>query len=201
MHRLYRRAGPALLPATLAAVVAVALVGSGGASGKTERLFAAKVQDQVLVVDGSSASSTIALRVAPGSPNEIEVDYGDDGSADRRFDQHRFARIEINAGAGDDTVRIDERNGVFTDTEPTIIHGGDGHDVLGARGIAPSAVRLILDGGDGNDLLIGGIHDDVLDGGLGDDLLIGLQGADRLACGAGNDRAVADEADTVARDC
>src|SRR3989442_2359 len=59
-------------------------------------------------------------------------------------------RIAVNARAGDDLVRIDESNGVFTDSSPTTIDGGDGNDHL----VGGSGAETLL-GGDGNDSIDG----------------------------------------------
>jgi Ca2+-binding RTX toxin-like protein len=82
------------------------------------------------------------------------------------------------------------------------IDGGDGDDILYAGlniadVVEPTAVSSssnsidrsenLLDGGDGNDLLIGSTIEDVLIGGDGDDLLSGYQNNDRLFGSAGND--------------
>jgi Ca2+-binding RTX toxin-like protein len=78
--------------------------------------------------------------------------------------------------------------------------GGAGNDILGSRDRSPDR--------DGGDIDQGS---DKLDGGPGDDVLSGLDeprgqfggGAvpDQLTCGPGNDRAAADQLDTVAPDC
>jgi Ca2+-binding RTX toxin-like protein len=81
------------------------------------------------------------------------------------------------------------------------IEGLAGDDVLEAQGLAANAIKLALDGGEGNDILLGGAGDDQLDGGPGDDVLVGGPGADTLACGAGSDVALGDAQDTVGADC
>jgi dipeptidyl aminopeptidase/acylaminoacyl peptidase len=53
----------------------------------------------------------------------------------------------------------------------------------------------------GDDVLEGGPGADSLDGGAGDDRLVGGPGRDALTCGPGRDVAIADAADTVAKDC
>ncbi len=50
-----------------------------------------------------------------------------------------------------------------------------------------STGKVDIDGGDGNDTLIGGSNDDKLDGEDGDDVLIGNAGKDKLDGGDGND--------------
>ena len=62
--------------------------------------------------------------------------------------------------------------------------GGD--DVAEASGLAAGAIKLILDGGDGDDVLIGSAGDDTLLGGNGDDVLIGGPGQDVLDGGPGD---------------
>jgi Ca2+-binding RTX toxin-like protein len=68
--------------------------------------------------------------------------------------------------------------------------GGD--DVLVASGLAAGAIGLTEDGGDGDDILIGGAGNDVLLGGNGDDVLIGGPGLDTLNGGAGDNILIQD---------
>ena len=67
----------------------------------------------------------------------LQVDFGDDGSAEFRFAEETSQRSTSRARAGDDFVRIDEDNGVFTDTIPTTLDGGRGDDRIwpAARGV------------------------------------------------------------------
>jgi Ca2+-binding RTX toxin-like protein len=62
--------------------------------------------------------------------------------------------------------------------------GGD--DVLDASGLSDGSILLAADGGDGDDVLIGGAGNDTLEGGNGDDILIGGPGQDVLDGGPGN---------------
>ena len=67
-----------------------------------------------------------------------------------------------------------------------IVSGGDGNDRLIARNIT---IPVKLDGGDGNDYLVGGTSNDLILGGLGDDFVSGgLRGRDFLIGGRGKDR-------------
>ena len=61
-----------------------------------------------------------------------------------------------------------------------------GDDVVQATGLAANALKLVIDGGDGDDILIGGDGNDVIAGGAGDDVLIGGLGADVLDGGTGS---------------
>jgi len=61
-------------------------------------------------------------------------------------------------------------------------HKGDANALLAA------GVGVNLNGGGGNDSIIGSAADDTLDGGIGNDILFGGTGADFLTGGAGDDR-------------
>src|SRR5262249_15220666 len=104
-----------------------------------------------------------------------------------RFDANRVKSVRVDAGGGNDMVKID-----LSITLPTAVDGGAGNaTVLGGAG------RDVLTGGDGNDLLQGGAGadelrggggDDILRGGEGGDTLLGDAGADELSGGNGDDR-------------
>ena len=96
-------------------------------------------------------------------PTVLEVDVGDNGTADASFDRSLFTAIGVSAGGGNDRVRIDQVNGAFTD-EAVTIDGGPGNDTLL--------------GGDGGDFLIGGPGDDFVDGNRGDDTALMGEGND-----------------------
>src|SRR5436190_609103 len=146
-----------------------------------------KLKDGVLTIIGTRASEKITLRLQAGVPNILEVDVGDDGSADFGFARNEVAKIAIDAQAGNDAVRIDESNGVFTDSIPTRIAGGRGDDTIA--------------GGKGNETLVGGYGNDSIDGNGGNDLaLLGVgndtfvwdpgDGSDTVEGQAGNDAMV-----------
>jgi Ca2+-binding RTX toxin-like protein len=67
-----------------------------------------------------------------------------------------------------------------------VVNAGGGDDVVNAAALTASAIGLVENGDDGNDLLIGGAGDDTLSGGAGDDILIGGPGLDVLDGGPGN---------------
>jgi len=62
-----------------------------------------------------------------------------------------------------------------------------GDDVVDASGVAAAAMLLTLDGGDGDDILLGGAGNDTLLGRAGDDVLIGGPGTDTIDGGTGSD--------------
>jgi Ca2+-binding RTX toxin-like protein len=192
------------LAVALLVLSAAVLTTGAGAAGKrgaahklgtsslgAQRMYSHRGDPQLkhglLTIDGTEASDKIALRLKAGDPGTLEVDFGDDGSADFSFKRKHIARIAVDAGAGDDLVRIDESNGIFTDSIPTTLDGGPGNDTLS--------------GGSGAETLIGGDGDDTIDGNKGNDLaLLGAgddtfvwdpgDGSDRVEGEAGNDRMV-----------
>jgi len=114
----------------------------------------ASVADDTLTVSGTSRSERIALRLAPGDPATLQVDFGDDGSAEHSFDRTTFSSIVVVARSGDDSFRVDQGNGAFAD-EVLSVDGGSGNDTL--------------DGGDGSETFRGGSGKDAVDGNRGDD--------------------------------
>ena len=131
----------------------------------------ATVTDGTLRVAGGPASEKIALRLSPDR-TQLQVDLGDNGSADRTFDLRTFGAIDVRAGSGNDTVRIDQVNGSFTTTKTTRIYGQNGDDTL-----------------------IGGSGDEVFFGGRGDDFVDGNGGTDTAFLGRGDDTFVWDPGD------
>ena len=134
-----------------AAVVLAALFGAAGivtgqgnaapavktsTAHRMDKFKRPKLRHGELTIVGTEASDKIALRLQSGQPGVLQVDVGDDGSADFSFARDRVATIAVDAAAGDDLVRIDESNGVFTDSIPTTLDGGDGNDNLaGGTGV------------------------------------------------------------------
>jgi predicted lipoprotein with Yx(FWY)xxD motif/Ca2+-binding RTX toxin-like protein len=162
---------------------------SGYGARKFER---PKLAHGLLLVKGTQADDKIALRLKAGNPGILQVDVGDNGSADFSFKRKHVARIAIDARAGDDLVRIDESNGVFTDTIPTRIDGGDGNDSLaggsGAETLLGGNGNDLIDGNKGNDLALMGAGDDtfVWDPGDGSDVVEGQDGADTMRFNGAN---------------
>ncbi len=149
--------------------------------------YSAKIVDGILRVKGTGQDSSLALRLQAGVPEVLEVDVGNDGSAEFSFDRAQFDRIDVQAGNGDDDIRIDEANGVFTDTEVTTIDGGKGDDTL----LGGSGVETLI-GGDGSDIVDGNRGNDVAFLGEGDDTFIWDpgDGSDTVEGQAGTDAMV-----------
>jgi Ca2+-binding RTX toxin-like protein len=94
--------------------------------------------------------------------------------------------VVINATNGADVINITDNNGVvtisglaeditisdFNANDRLVINGLGGDDVINAIGLG-SAMQLVANGGDGNDILLGGNGIETLNGEAGDDILIG----------------------------
>jgi Ca2+-binding RTX toxin-like protein len=110
--------------------------------------------------------------------------------------------VILNATGGDDVIQvIGDASGVSifglattvnivgfeAGIDRLVINGLGGDDVIEASGLAASGILLTGNGGDGDDVLIGGEGHDILTGGLGDDVLIGGPGLDILDGGLEGD--------------
>jgi Ca2+-binding RTX toxin-like protein len=182
MHAIYaprRLAGGALA----AGLIAGAL---GLTAAQADASSAIGLRGKTLVIKGTAAGDRLALRLRAGAPDKLEVDVGDDGSADFRIARDRVKRIRVKAGGGDDQVRIDDANGAFTNTIPTRIDGQGGNDTLrggvGAERLNGDAGADTVDGNGGNDVSNLGAGDDrfVWDPGDGSDVVEGRKGLDTM---------------------
>ena len=103
------------------------------------------------------------------------------------------------AGAGPDAqvLGLPARvavSGAIAGSDRITVEALGGADVVDAAGLAATAALLTVDGGEDDDVLIGGDGADILLGGAGDDVLIGGPGLDTLDGGLGDDV----ELDTIA---
>jgi Ca2+-binding RTX toxin-like protein len=146
--------GRALRASIIAGVSAAGLLGFAAQPALAS--YKAQVQNGTLQIVGNNASDKLELRADPNNPNVLQLDVGEDGTTDFSFDASTFTAISVQAGGGDDEVRM-ERFGTFADKALTI-DGGSGDDTL--------------IGGDGADTLIGGGGRDTIDGGRGNDVAL-----------------------------
>ena len=173
-----RLAGAMLIFAAVVTIVAIAAAPAKAAP--------AKLTHGVLTITGTNGSDEIALRLRAAHPGILQVDVGDDGSADFSFKRRRIGKIIVNARGGADLARIDEGNGVFTDAIPTRINGQDGRDTLlgglGAETLRGGDGNDVVDGNGGDDLAFLGARNDIFvwDPGDGSDTIEGGTGADTM---------------------
>ncbi len=170
-----KRAGAVRRVIMRAAVMAGVVVAIGMMGTPAHAAFTAGITGTTLHVNGDGSSGHLALRLQGSAPNILQVDVGDNGSADFAFNRNLFDHIVVDAGGGADVVRIDQTNGVFTDTEITTLGGGSGNDTL--------------TGGSFAETFVGGSGTDFIDGNQADDLALMGTGADRFNWdpGDGND--------------
>jgi hypothetical protein len=195
--RAVRLAASAVAVAAAAAGATGIVAGQGNAApaikadkashpSKESRFKHPKLKHGVLTVKGTEASDKIALRLQAGNAAILQVDVGDDGSADFDFERQEIAKIAVDARHGDDLVRIDDSNGPFTDSIATTLDGGAGNDTLGGGSGAESLLggegNDAIDGNGGADTALMGAGDDtfVWDPGDGSDVVEGQDGADTM---------------------
>jgi len=183
---LFGAAGIAAEQGNAAAAIKASKVSKASYPPKKAKFKQPKLKHGELTINGTKASDKIALRLQAGQPDTLQVDVGDDGSADFSFARSTIAKIAVNARSGADVVRIDESNGAFTDSIPTTIDGGDGNDTIaGGKGIETlrgGDGNDSIDGNGGNDLALLGAGDDtfVWDPGDGSDTVEGQDGTDTM---------------------
>ena len=146
----------------------------------------AELDNGTLKVEGGNRPNAVALRLKNGDANQIQVDAGDNNSADFTFARGDVRAISVAMGNGRDSVRIDDANGTFTDAIPTTIAGGNGNDSLnggqGAETLKGGNGDDRVDGGRGNDTALLGRGDDSFtwDPGEGSDVIEGQSGLDTM---------------------
>src|SRR5262249_39220709 len=127
-----RRVGLAAGAAAALGLAGVAMASPAGAAPSPS----ASVANDTLTVTGTHASERLPLPLQAGAPGVLDVDFGDDGTAEFSFDRATFSHIDVFLRGGDDQFRVDQINGSFPD-EALTVYGGNGNDTL--------------NGGDGNE--------------------------------------------------
>jgi Ca2+-binding RTX toxin-like protein len=109
--------------------------------------------------------------------------------------------VEVNGGNGDEVftatangtrVRFDRTNPApfsidIGTSEKLVLNANGGNDSFSATGNLASLIQITVDGGAGDDTLLGSNGNDVLRGGDGNDFVDGQQGNDTVFLGAGDD--------------
>ena len=164
------------------------------------RLMSAIVEDGVLVITGTSADDRITVyesRDTSVPTYVVGIQTPSIPGSDQyfRIPGDGVRSVTVRALAGDDSVNVgvvSRRPDAFDLMLPTRLDGGTGNDeILGGR------ARSFIIGGFGNDTIYGGRQSDWIDGGWGDDvingnagndIIFGRDGNDVLSGGAGDDR-------------
>lgn len=142
---------------------------------------AALLLGSVWAVQGTEAADRIVIDRDPDNSALLRAFVNDQpASPVARVAQSAVYGIRIEGSAGNDVIRIlDVGTPLAT---PVSVQGGAGDDLV-VGGDSP----VWLDGGDGSDTLQGGASADTLSGGRGNDLLSGQGGNDELYGGLGDD--------------
>jgi Ca2+-binding RTX toxin-like protein len=112
-----------------------------------------------------------------------------------------FDTVEVNGGNGEEAftvtangarVRFDRINPApfaidIGTSERVVVNMNGGNDTFSATGNLAALISVQVDGGTGNDTILGSNGADLLLGGDGDDFIDGQQGNDTSFLGAGND--------------
>ena len=131
----------------------------------------------ICVVTGTSGNDKV--RITANSAGGFVVTLN--GKAYDRSTSH-IRGFDIHTGSGDDDVRFQlPAKAKFAKLRNTI-DGGNGNDV-----IVGSAGRDTIFGGRGRDTLSGGAGNDLIDGGAGADVISGGKGNDSITGSAGDD--------------
>lgn len=135
------------------------------------------------IIAGTAQADAITIFDRAGDPSTVIVRRNTNGVITKTplaVSSIDAGILEIRGRAGDDSITVDEKNGVIP--VQLILWGGGGNDT-----ITDASGSDIIRGGAGNDVLTGSSGNDSIFGGLGDDSLIGNSGADNLSGDDGND--------------
>jgi uncharacterized repeat protein (TIGR03803 family) len=135
----------------------------------------ATLTDGNLLVEGTSGDDVITLQTDGNGNLTATLN----GATSQNFAVSQINSIDVEAGAGNDSVTIESS---MPATLGVSVQGGPGDDtIMGGPG------NDTLGGGAGNDSISGGPGDDSIKGGMGDDVLAGGKGNDTLFGSLGND--------------
>lgn len=126
-----------------------------------------QINGTTLEITGSNGKDHITLRLHVGDPTTLDVIDDDQPTAVLNFDRSLFDTISVSMLGGNDRVTLDASNGAFTDTQDTTVDGGDGNDVI----VGSNGPEHLL-GGDGDDDVDGNQGNDTVFLGPGDDVFV-----------------------------
>lgn len=178
-----------------------------GGSGNDLYLFGAGYGEDQVQEDDATAGNLDTLRLGAGVDADDVLLYRDaanlylgiGGTSDLLTIKDWFANpanrvehIEFADGSiWTESVLAAATTAIYATSSSKSVQGGRGDDVMIGRDVADVMTGKngddALNGGGGGDSLDGGVGDDRLNGGAGDDNLVGGAGADILNGGTGND--------------
>ena len=182
---------------------------TGGSGG--DLLFGQSGNDTILgkggfdMLFGGSADDTLtggdADDQAFGQSNNDEFIWNPGDDTDLNEGGAGIDTVEVNGGNGDEVftttangtrVRFDRLNPApfsidIGTSENLVLNANGGQDSFSATGNLAALIQITVDGGAGNDTILGSNGIDTLIGGDGDDFVDGQQGTDIAFLGADND--------------
>jgi Ca2+-binding RTX toxin-like protein len=155
---------------------------------------------EILTLNALGGTDTITVNdLAATDITNVNIDLGVNGAGDAASDA-----VTINGTAGVDVMSLSGSAGsvavntasvviALTNTEPAndtlTINTSSGDDLVSASGLANNSVSLTINGGAGNDILVGSQGNDTINGEADDDLMFGGAGNDTFTGGSGTDEA------------
>ena len=196
----------------LAALIAITVDGGAGndtllGSNGVDVLLGGNGNDFADGQQGNDVESIVAKTLG-GADNVVVNDLSGTDVVDVRADLAAIGgddaqpdNVITNATNGDDVVSVTglgpnallsglaaqvSVSGAIAGSDRVTVNALAGDDVVDATGLAADSALLTADGGDGDDVLLGGDGNDTLLGGAGDDVLIGGPGNDTTDGGLGD---------------
>ena len=134
-----------------------------------------------IVVNGTNGADTLIVGQSSG---RITVTRG--GATIVADTNMSVQGVTVNALGGNDTVTIQDLSAIACPVL-VIVNGGDGNDLITGQGATIGVVRLLLNGDAGADTIIGTEGNDSINGGTGNDAVNGRAGNDIITGGLGDD--------------
>jgi Ca2+-binding RTX toxin-like protein len=152
---------------------------------------------EILTLNALGSADTITINdLAATDLTVVSINLGVAGFGDGAVDA-----LTINGTTGNDIIGISGSSGNVTITvngayviaitnaesanDTLTINLSGGNDTVDARGLASTSIRLTVNGGAGDDFLLGSAGNDTLNGDADDDYVFGSDGADTMSGGAG----------------
>jgi Ca2+-binding RTX toxin-like protein len=132
-----------------------------------------RVTRGVLTITGTSDTDTFGLFL--GAKNVLISGDMAGVHVQRTIRARGITRLVARLGDGDDLMQVDGKLRI-----PVLLDGGGGNDVL--MGCEHAGTTIIL-GGEGYDVIMGGHKADIIIGGAGEDTLYGDEGSDLIIGG------------------
>ncbi len=164
-------------------------VGATGVTGVGARtqVINGDTTGDFLTVAALGGDDTIAAGIVPLGPAWVSIDGGAGDDLTTYAGTAADDSIAVLANGPVAHVSSPPGSEIDVSTERLHVLGGAGADQISGVGNLAALTALTLDGGNGDDRVLGGNGADTLLGGSGNDFVDGQQGADVALLGSGND--------------